>query len=387
MKSTNKRLYLDFNATSPLSPSVKDWLSKGDFLYGNPSSIHFSGKQARRRIEETSEFLYSTFALSEQDFELFFHSGASEGINTLIKGRADWLWGQGQRLHFLSFDTDHSCIINTRDSLTRYGHQTSVVPVLPSGLPDWQAYEELSQKAHPALLNGTWVNNETGIITPLESINIQAQKRGVQVHIDGVQSIGKIKDWNKLNPNLHAYTFSGHKFGALKGVGFSFVRRDFQFEPLIHGGGQQRGMRSGTHNTEGIYSLRLALEDVLEQQNTDYQQQMQSRVLEVLQKEFNDVIEIVAKDNLHRAFSVFCFLLKNERANTALTMFDLADIDVSSGSACSSGALLPSRALMAMGHSEEEAKSSLRLSFPPFARNQEVEQILERLTPLLKRLR
>jgi cysteine desulfurase len=385
VKLTNNRTYLDFNATSPLSPSVTEWLAKGDFAFGNPASIHHTGKQARRQIEQTTEFLYENFGLDETQFDLFYHSGASEGINTLVKGRAEQLYQSGERLHFHSFDTDHSCLVNLRPSLELYGHKTSIGSVTKSGEIDFSKLAREFSPNRPALMNLTWVNNETGVVNSLEKILELKHDKGFHVHVDGVQAIGKLPSWRPLHPELEAYTFSGHKFGALKGVGFSFVKKNFLFSPLIHGGGQQAGLRSGTQNTEGIVSLRLALQDVISAQDPIDQGKIQSFAEEFIRSRLSEVCELVSNDARERALTTFCLRLKNVKANTVLTAFDLAQFDLSSGSACASGAVAPSRALMSMGFTDLEAKSTIRLSFSPYQRLAEVKEIFERVEEILLR--
>lgn len=387
MKLTNNRLYLDFNATSPLSPAVLEWLSRGDLLYGNPSSIHHSGKRSRRELAETTEYLFDLFGLSEREFQLFFHSGATEGINTLVKGHAQTCFEQQTPLNFFSADTDHSCLVNLRPTLKLYGHQVYPIEVKSSGEIDWSelAKGPLAEESSPRLVSATWVNNETGVALSLDELVALKERTGARVHVDGVQAIGKLEGWKKLRPELDAYTFSAHKFGAMKGVGMSFVRRDFPFAPLLDGGGQQGGLRSGTQNTDGIYSIQLALRGLVEREDPaalkGAHQWFENHLTELL----GDAGQMVGTQAPLRARNTVCFILKKARADNVLTALDLAGIDVSTGSACSSGAVRPSRVLMSMGHSEQEAMSSLRLSFSPLTTLQDVQEFATVIDPVLKR--
>jgi cysteine desulfurase len=382
VKLTNNRYYFDFNATSPLVPSVTEWLAKGDFLYGNPSSVHDSGKRSRRRLDEVSEYLYSLFQLPTDQFHLVYHSGASEGINMLFKGHALDLLKRKKEGRFAFFSSDHSCLINLRSSLELFGHEVLELPINRDGDCDLSS-SLLNKEAD--LINGTWVNNETGVVTSLEVLEQIKNSTQARIHVDAVQAIGKIKNWNRLNPNLDAYTFSGHKFGAMKGVGFSFIKKDLSFQPLISGGGQQANLRSGTHNTDGIYTLKLALEHLVKHQDQFELAQAKQIIEDEIQKEFSSHIEIAGLKAQSRSSNTICLILPKQQATTIITAFDLAGMDISTGSACSSGALLPSRVLLAMGRSEVEAKSSLRLSFSSYMSRNEAYEYAQKIIMILKR--
>jgi cysteine desulfurase len=382
VKLTNNRYYFDFNATSPLAPSVTEWLAKGDFLYGNPSSVHDSGKRSRRRLDEVSEYLFELFQLSADQFHLIYHSGASEGINMIFKGHALDLFKRKKVSRFAFFSSDHSCLINLRPSLELLGHQVSELAVTRDG--EYDLKTNLLQEEF-SLLNGTWVNNETGVVTSLETLEQIKEATQAYIHVDAVQAVGKIKNWNQLNPNLDAYTFSGHKFGAMKGVGFSFIKKDLPFHALIDGGGQQANLRSGTHNTDGIYTLKLALEHLVKHQDQLELSQAKQFIEDQICKEFSSHIEIAGFNAQCRSLNTICLILPKQQATTIITAFDLAGMDISTGSACASGTLLPSRVLLAMGRSEIEAKSSLRLSFSSYMSINEAHEYAQKIIAILKR--
>lgn len=382
MKLTNNRYYFDFNATSPLVPSVTEWLSKGDFLYGNPSSIHDSGKRSKRRLDEVSEYLFELFSLSDDQFHLVFHSGASEGINMLFKGHATCAYKRQVKARYGVFASDHSCLVNLKPSLELLDHQFVEFPVNRSG--DIDLSSPLIQEGLD-LINATWVNNETGVMTTLETFERLKNLTGAFVHVDAVQAIGKIDHWMRLSPKLDAYTFSGHKFGAMKGVGFSFIKKDLPFTPLIHGGGQQSNLRSGTHNTDGIYTLKLALEYLTDHQNLERLKAAKQMIEDQILDEFKDQVEVLGFKAQGRSHNTICLLLPNQQASTIITAFDLAGMDISTGSACSSGALTPSRVLLAMGKTAQEAKSSLRLSFSSFMTETQAQEYAQKILTILKR--
>ena len=291
MKIGNRH-YFDFNATAPITPNVQKWLSSGDCPQGNPASLHATGQKALREIEQTKEFLHTTFELSDNNNRLFFHSGASEGISTLLSG-----FGQGQSIHLFHMATDHSCVLKVAQNMEKMGHSKTVVPVDINGdFNEQELVDHIKSSPKPVLLNCTWVNNETGVITPLEKIIRIKKKTECTIHVDAVQSIGKIPHWNRLFPELDAYTFSGHKFGALKGCGFSFLGEAFSPNPLIPPS-PGRPLRGGTENLPGIISQRIALKEL--QQNYSFEKQ--NRAKNILEQKLAQLIkgrgEIVAPES------------------------------------------------------------------------------------------
>lgn len=381
----NNRYYFDYNATSPLANSVIDWLPNGDLLFANPSSIHSSGKKSKRFINDTRNFLKETFSIPA-DYKLFFHSGASEGINSLVKGFAQKFFANGERIHFVHSEVDHSCVYNLKDELELYGHEVSTFGVDKNGDYDIEEIISLLNKSNrPKLLNFTWVNNENGVVWNLDDLIRIKEETNCYVHVDAVQSIGKIEKWNELNHLVDAYTFSGHKFGAMKGVGFSFVKELFPFCSLIRGGGQQEGMRSGTENTTGIYSIKLALEDVLKKENYTELYSAKKIIEDSIEEHISGDARIVSKDAKKRNGNTIYIILPGRKADILITAFDLARMDVSSGSACSSGAVLPSRVLLSMGVNEEDAKSALRFSFSYDLCLEESKEYSEKIVSVLKR--
>ncbi len=385
MKLTNNRFYFDFNATSPLAPSVMEWISKGDLLFGNPSSIHSSGKRSKRFINEVSEYLSSTFNL-HSSHNLFYHSGASEGINTIIKGIAQNAYKEGKRIHLFLCEADHSCVFNLQEEMELYGHEVSLYR--PDSNGDICTNELInlinSSDSEIKLLNFTWVNNESGVCWTLEDAFKVKEATGCIVHVDAVQAIGKIDNWHELIDGLDAYTFSGHKFGALKGIGFSFVKEDLKFSAMVRGGGQQSGMRSGTENTTGIYSLKLALEDMKSHFNF-FELKKNKDLIESKIQKLCDSIIIAGKNAKYRNGNTIYFILPGKKADILITAFDMGMLEVSSGSACASGTIKPSRALLAMGYNEDDAKSGIRISFSHKLTHDEAVLFAEKITTILKR--
>lgn len=383
MKSTNNRFYFDYNATSPLAESVSNWLSSGDLPFGNPSSIHSAGKLSRRLINETKDYLFEKFNLNEH--KLFFHSGASEGINTIVRGLAFELQKKGEKLTFVCSPSDHSCIYNLKEELELYGHRFIEFEIDVNGdFSSEDLIELIKNEKNKVLLNFTFVNNESGVCWSLDKALKIKEETGCFIHVDAVQSIGKISEWDKLDNKIDAYTFSGHKFGAMKGIGFSFVEKNLPFHSLIRGGGQQEGMRSGTENVHGIYSLKLALQEIVEK----YDFISQNKAKEIIEHDIlklGEKFQIAGLQAHKRNGNTIYVVVKGRKADILLTAFDLAKMDVSSGSACSSGAVIPSRVLLSMGYSEEEAKGALRFSFSPFLSQDQAQAYSEKIVTVLKR--
>ena len=373
------RHYFDFNATAPISPDVQRWLSSGNCPQGNPSSTHTTGQKALREIDKTKEFLHTTFGLAQRHHRIFFHSGASEGIATLLPG-----FGKGRRINLFHAATDHSCVLNVACEMEEMGHTITIIPVDKNGdFDEQELVNRIKSASLPVLLNCTWVNNETGVITPLEKIIRIKKKTNCIVHVDAVQSAGKISHWNRLSPELDAYTFSGHKFGALKGCGFSFLNEAFPPNPLIPPS-PGRPLRGGTENLPGIISQRIALEEL----GRDYSFEKQARAKNLLEQKLallvKDRGEIVAREGLRNGNTI-CLLLHDTPAQISTLALSMAGIDAGSGSACSSGAATGSHVLKAMGYSKNHAKNAIRLSFPPGFRESEAEGYHQKISAVLAR--
>ena len=350
-----------------MAKSVQCWLAQGDLPFGNPSSLHAEGRASRRLIQETRDYLLDFFDLPH--YQVFFHSGATEGANAIIPGFAKQESRRKRTLDFFSAGTDHSCVHNLREDLAKGGHRLHTLKVNRQGdLEKVAALSSLEKTPGPTtLLNFTWVNNETGVVWDLDQAVEFKRKTHCHIHVDAVQSIGKIDHFWQLSPELDAYTFSAHKFGGMKGVGFTLLHPDFSFASCMRGGGQQEGLRSGTENVLSIYSIKLALQELREEFHYRSLEEGKMFVEKSLER---DILskgqgEIVGRDALRRNGNTILCRLPGQDANVLLTALDLAGIAASSGSACSTGAVLPSRVMMSMGYSEEEARQAVRFSFGP----------------------
>jgi cysteine desulfurase len=386
-KSISNRFYFDFNATSPLAKKVQDFLHNGEFFFGNPASLHSTGKNARSQITKAKNYLFKTFSLSENEFDLYFHSGATEGINNYFKGCALKLFKENKKASFIFSTVDHSAVTNLKADLEILGHKIIFFEVNKEGDFNLNELIELiktqTSEDREVFLNYTFINNETGVVWPLNNAEEIKNQTKAYVHVDAVQVVGKITNWNFLSSNLDVYTFSAHKFGALKGVGFSFVKKGTFFHPLISGGNQQGGLRSGTENALGIYSIQLALEEIEQKFNGAEALEAQTYLLDSFTRLLGSKGEVVAKNSKHRNLNTFFVIIYNSKAELVSMKLDMNKIDVSTGSACSSGLIKESRVLMNMGYEIENAKSAIRFSFSPYLTKIEAQNYFDIISNVL----
>lgn len=382
-----ERLYLDYNATSPLSKSVNNWLKGGDLLFANPSSQHSGGKSSRKVVNEARSFLFKTFSKNEKDTKLFFHSGATEAFLTVAYSYAETARLSGKDLLICFSKIDHPAVTGLceryfgphvkflelgRDKTLHYLHDEN--------------FEILKDKKdnNPDLLilyHHLWVHNETGQVSSLSELERFKSIHDLVIHVDAVQAPGKIPGWKDLHTG-DIWSFSAHKFGALKGVGFTFLGSDIPFHALIIGGGQQSNMRSGTENIQGIHSLHLALKDLLEV-NVLETLKMREELLLHLKALLQGKGDILNEGEM--ASNTIYFYLNSLPSDIALALFDLNGMEISAGSACSSGAAKPSQVLLQSGLSAV-AKNGLRLSMGLTINEEFLNRIKSRLSQVFNKL-
>lgn len=381
-----ERLYLDYNATSPLSHSVLDWLKSGDLLFANPSSQHSDGKSSRKVVNEARALIYKTFGRTEATTRLFFHSGATEGIHTFAHSFAEAARLSGKDLLICYSKVDHPAVTSLEEKY--FGPHVKFLELKRDKnlrYMDEENFEALKDKKenNPELIilyHHLWVHNETGQVSTL---NPKLKSiPGLFIHVDAVQVPGKIPEWQTLSSG-DIHTFSAHKFGALKGIGFTFFDSKLPFHPLIMGGSQQGNLRSGTENTQGIKSVALALTDLVKVDVTKTKL-IREKLLSILKDELKGIGEIVCDDMM--ASNTIYFYLNKLSSDIALALFDINGVEISAGSACSSGAAKPSAVLMGMGLTSV-AKNGLRLSMSFAANEEDLNKIQARLTPVFNKLR
>lgn len=369
-----KKIYLDNNATAPLSSAVVEYITIGHFPYVNPASLYQSGKQLNRKLEEAIISIKNQYEGAD-DLEIFFHSGASEGVSTFFNLAPHEV--------MVYFESDHPAVhamakINKKKGaiviklrLTSTGHfnEEELVSALAS------------YKDKKIYLNYTFVHNETGIVWPLEKAKKLKEKLNCFIHVDCAQAVGKTENWNKLSSSLDMYTFSSHKLGGLKGVGFSLINKNFPFRPLIPGGGQQYGLRGGTLNSMGIMTTDLALKDIHIKQNFNASLLLRGKIETLFKKYLGERGFVVLNDEL-RAVNTSLLCFREEKGDFLQAKFDMFGIEVSFGSACSSGSIKGSQTMISLGL-EEYANNIIRISFGVSDYNNE-EKILTALEKVLK---
>ncbi|CAN7285386.1 cysteine desulfurase family protein [Bradyrhizobium sp. LjRoot220] len=349
------RVYLDWNATTPLRPEAKAAMAAAWDLSGNPSSVHTEGRQARRLVEDARVVVAAAVGVRPQD--VVFSSGGTEAnALALTPGLRR---GAGQPVQRLLVSAiEHASVL----SGGRFPPGAiKAINVTASGLIDLDHLRALLSEGAPALVSVMLANNETGVIQPVAEVARIVHEAGGLLHVDSIQAFGKIPfDVKSIGADL--VTLSAHKIGGPKGVGAVVLAEDVQgLEPLVRGGGQELGRRAGTENVAGISAFGAAARAAMAALEVDAGrlQSLQQRLEEGLKQTPG---MIVFSETAPRLPNTTLFTAPGLKAETAVIGFDLAGIAVSSGSACSSGKVQPSHVLGAMGQGRELAQGAVRLS-------------------------
>jgi cysteine desulfurase len=349
------RVYLDWNATTPLRPEAKAAMAAAWELSGNPSSVHTEGRQARRLVEDARAAVAAAVGSRPQD--VVFSSGGTEA-NALVL-TPGLRRGAGQPVQRLLVSAiEHASVL----SGGRFPPETiCAIKVTAAGLIDLDHLRALLADGPPALVSVMLANNETGAIQPVAEVAAIVHAAGGLLHVDAIQAFGKIPfDIKMVGADLT--TLSAHKIGGPKGVGAVVLAEDVQgWEPLLRGGGQELGRRAGTENVAGISAFGAAARAAMAALEAD------SERLQGLRSQLEDGLKqtpdiIVFSETAPRLPNTTLFSVPGLKAETAVIGFDLAGIAVSSGSACSSGKVQPSHVLDAMGQGRELAQGAVRLS-------------------------
>ncbi len=336
--------YLDHNATTPMKPAVRDIMLETLDFPGNASAIHKAGRDARRRIEESRQKLSTALNTGARDVTVFT-SSATEANNLAILGAG--------MERVITSSIEHPSVLNVAAA------DKTLLPTLPDGTVDLNALEHLLVgQTQQTLISVMLVNNETGVIQPIDKIVALARTHGALVHTDAVQAFGKMPlDIQKLGADF--ITLSAHKMGGPQGVGCLVIANCVAVTPQIRGGNQEKNLRSGTENLAGIVAFGHAasLIDVAGFEKLGLWRDK----IETTLKAAAPMLKIYG-DTAPRIANTSMFALPGASSETQLIALDLAGICVSNGSACSSGTVKPSHVLKAMGASDAEATSSLRVS-------------------------
>ena len=349
------RVYLDWNATTPLRPEARQAMAAAWEISGNPSSVHTEGRQARRLVEDARAAVAAAVAAKPQDV-VFCSGGTEANALALTPGLRR---GAGQPVERLLVSAiEHASVL----SGGRFAAEAiGTIHVTDAGLVDLGHLRTLLAEGPPALVSVMSANNETGAVQPISEIADVVHEAGGLLHVDAIQALGKIPlDINQLKADL--LTLSAHKIGGPKGVGAVVLAGDMQgLAPLLRGGGQELGRRAGTENVAGISSFGAATKAAMAALSAD------AARLQALRDRLEHGLKqtpgmIVFSDQTPRLRNTTLFTVPGLKAETAVIGFDLAGIAVSSGSACSSGKVQPSHVLAAMGFPKDLAKGAVRLS-------------------------
>ena len=365
----NKKLYFDNNASTFVDPKVAEKMMQTLLeCGGNPSSSHWAGQMARAELAKARREVADFFGADVN--EIIFTSGGTEALNLLLKGFATGG-------HIISTAGEHAAVYNTLESLQ--GCEVTYLPLDESGSASPKDLEQAIQD-DTRLLSVIAANNETGVKTDLEAFASIAKSRNVPLIVDAVGWVGK--EPFPLYDGITAFTVSGHKIHAPKGVGMAFLRRGNKLSPFTHGGFHERGLRAGTENLPGIVGFAEALKLSCQ----DFEQM--SALRDSLEKQILGLPLAKVNGTGPRICNTTNCAFEGIDGETLLMSLDVQGLAVSHGAACSTGALEPSRVLLAMGLGVKRAESSIRFSLSRFTTQEEVDQaakiVLEtvsRLTP------
>ncbi|MCZ6685432.1 MAG: cysteine desulfurase family protein [Candidatus Dadabacteria bacterium] len=382
-----KNIYLDYNATTPIDPRVLEemmpYLSEN---YGNPSSIHSFGRKGKEALDKAREQVSQLISASPK--EIVFTSGGSEAANFAIKSTARSLLRE-KGSHIVTTRVEHECVLESLKFLEKEGFQVTYLGVNSDGLIDLEELKEAITD-ETILVSCMYANNETGVIFPIDKIAEIVKERGVIFHTDAVQAAGKIDiDLEEIPADL--LSISAHKFYGPKSVGALFIRDSFSQQisltPLIHGGGQERGKRSGTENIPGIVGLGSASDIASNEMRQD-----ESRIIELRDQLFQSITQDIEGVKLNgilerQLWNTLNLSFEGVEGESLSMNLDIEGVAVSTGSACSEGTVDPSHVLSAMGLSKGEAASSVRISLGRFTEKEEIDYIASIFPMIVERIR
>jgi cysteine desulfurase len=377
--------YLDHAASTPMLPEAVAAMTAAMAVTGNASSLHASGRRARRTVEESRESVAA--ALGARPSEVVFTAGGTESDNLAVKGL---FWARRaadpRRTRVLASAVEHHAVLDAVEWLERHeGAQVTWLPVDGLGRVHPAALREaLSDDV--ALVTVMWANNEVGTIQPVVELAEVAHEHGVPFHTDAVQAVGAL-EVDVAASGVDALTLTGHKYGGPLGVGALVLGRDVQCTPLLHGGGQERDVRSGTLDTPALVGLATAttLAVARRKEHADRVGALRERLIE-------GVLAAVPGarlngDPVDRLPGNAHFGFEGCEGDSLLMLLDAQGVEVSTGSACSSGVARPSHVLVAMGQDEVTARGSLRFSLGHTSAADDVDQLLAVLPAAVERAR
>lgn len=377
-----KKIYMDHNATTPVHPAVVDAVLPffGEH-FGNPSSIHWAGREVKKGLETARESVASFLKCDPK--EVVFTSGGSESDNLAIKGVCEAQRDKGN--HIITTKVEHPAVLHTCEYMEKQGFQVTYLPVDMDGMINLDDLKNaVTDKT--ILITVMFANNETGTVFPIAEIGKIAREKRITFHTDAVQAAGKLPiDVDAINVDL--LTISAHKLYGPKGVGALYVRKGTKMKPMIHGGPQERNRRAGTENVTGIVGMATACEIAMKDMDVENGRLLKLR--ERLHKGLTQRIDHV-KLNGHptlRLPNTLNVSFEYVEGESLLLNLDMEGVAASSGSACTSGSLEPSHVLTAMGLTHEVAHGSVRFSLGRANMEEDIDKIIEIMPSIVERLR
>lgn len=381
----NRFVYADNAATTPMSESVfeamKPFLTE---FYGNPSSLYRIGREARRAVTEAR--MKVARALNAKDpSEIIFTGGGSQADNLAIRGYVKGRSARGKK-HIITSKIEHHAVLYTCEALEKEGYPVTYLDVDAQGHVDLEQLKSVITD-QTALVTIMAANNEVGTIQNLKAISEIAHAHGALFHTDAVQAVGHMPlDVQEMGIDM--LSLSAHKFRGPKGIGALYVRRGIALEPLVYGGGQERGLASGTENVAGMVGLGQAIEDA----TGEHLAEKMGYVKKLTDRLVNGIMDAIpythyTGDPVNRLPGTASFVFEAIEGEGLILRLDLAGICGSTGSACSTGSLDPSHVLMAIGLPHEIAHGSLRLTLGEQNTEEDVDYLIENVTKVVETLR
>ncbi|WP_454206339.1 cysteine desulfurase family protein [Peptoniphilus sp. Marseille-Q6390] len=372
-------IYMDNAATTRITDSAFEamlpYLKEN---YGNPSAIYSLGQRSRAAIENSRIKIAEILGVKAS--EIYFTSSGSESDNWALKGSLL----PNQENHLISSRIEHPAVLNSLKKIESWGGETSLVSVDEEGFVDLREIEN-SIKDSTRLISIMFANNEIGTIEPLAEISKIAREKNILFHTDAVQAIGNIK-FKIKDIGVDMLSLSGHKLGAPKGVGVLYLREGIDLDNFLDGGEQERGRRASTENLASIVGLARAMEDAYNniEDYSSYTRDLRDYTIEKLLNVDGIILNGPRENRLPGNINI---TLKNTKPQTMVQYLDMFDICVSSGSACAAGSINPSHVLRAIGRSEEDSLSMLRLSLNHENTKEECDYVVEKINQGMKKFK
>ena len=376
------QVYADNAATTKTSKvALNAMLPYFENIYGNPSSLHSAGQEAKEALENARQAIADCLGCESR--EIYFISGGSEADNQAIRSAA-YLGAFKGKKHIISTAFEHHAVLHTLNALEKEGFEVTLLDVRENhNITAQQVRDAIREDT--CLVTCMYANNEIGSVLPIAQIGAVCKEKGVLFHTDAVQAVGHLKIDVKAE-NIDMLSLSGHKFHGPKGVGALYVRRGIMLRNLIEGGAQERGKRGGTENIPGICGMAAAMQEACE--NIDENMPRVTAMRDRLIRELSKIPHCALKgDPVNRLPNNVSFCFEGIEGESLLLLLDMKGVQASSGSACTSGSLDPSHVLLAIGRVHDVAHGSLRLSLSHYNTEEDVDHILTVVPEVVNYLR